>query len=98
MEFNKETFEKALKANKIVRYQQHFEAVVKSYLEIENQALRQPPVIRRRHKWDNPKNSISAICVKCGCRRFAEKFSGRMSWIYLPKGKVVELTNVPACL
>lgn len=44
MEFNKETFEKALKANKIVRYQQHFEAVVKSYLEIENQALRQPPV------------------------------------------------------
>ncbi len=44
MEFNKETFEKALKANKIVRYQQHFEAVVKSYLKIENQALRQPPV------------------------------------------------------
>lgn len=44
MEFNKETFEKALKANKIVRYQQHFEAVVKSYLEIENQALRQLPV------------------------------------------------------
>lgn len=47
MEFNKETFEKALKANKIVRYQQHFEAVVKSYLEIENQALRQPPVVGR---------------------------------------------------
>lgn len=39
MEFNKETFEKALKANKIIRYQQHFEYVVKSYLEIENQAL-----------------------------------------------------------
>lgn len=40
MEFKKETFEKALKANKIVRYQRHFEAVVRSYLEIENQALR----------------------------------------------------------
>ena len=39
MEFNKETFEKALKANKIIRYQQHFEYVVKSYLEIEKQAL-----------------------------------------------------------
>ena len=44
MEFNKETFEKALKANKIARYQSHFEAVVKSYLEIENAALRQPQV------------------------------------------------------
>lgn len=31
MEFNKETFEKALKANKIIRYQKHFENVVKSY-------------------------------------------------------------------
>ena len=44
MEFNKETFEKALKANKIVRYQRNFEDVVKSYLEIENQALRQTAV------------------------------------------------------
>ena len=43
MELNKKTFEKALKANKIIRYQKHFEAVVKSYLEIENQALRQLP-------------------------------------------------------
>lgn len=34
MEFNKEIFEKALKANKIIKYQQHFESVVKSYLEI----------------------------------------------------------------
>jgi hypothetical protein len=39
MEFNKETFKKALKTNKIVRHQQHFEQVVKSYLEIENQDL-----------------------------------------------------------
>lgn len=45
MEFNKETFEKALKANKIVRYQQHFEAVVKSYLKFQNQALRIHDVI-----------------------------------------------------
>lgn len=44
MEFNKETFEKALKANKIIRYQRNFEDVVKSYLEIENQALRQTDV------------------------------------------------------
>jgi len=47
MEFNKETFEKALKANKIVRYKQHFEDVVKSYLEIENQALRIHDVVGR---------------------------------------------------
>lgn len=38
MQFNKETFEKALKAHKIIRYQQHFEAVIQSYLEIENQS------------------------------------------------------------
>ena len=31
-----------------------------------------PPVIRRRHKWDNPNDKISATCIKCGCRRFAE--------------------------
>jgi hypothetical protein len=37
MEFNRESFEKALKANKIVRYQKHFEAVVKSYLEAETE-------------------------------------------------------------
>jgi hypothetical protein len=47
MKFKRETFEKALKANKIVRYQQHFEAVVKSYLEIENQALRIHDVVGR---------------------------------------------------
>jgi hypothetical protein len=47
MEFNKEIFEKALKANKIVRYQQHFEAIVKSYLEIENEALRIHDVVGR---------------------------------------------------
>lgn len=37
MEFNKKSFERALKANKIVRYQKDFEAVVKSYLEAENE-------------------------------------------------------------
>lgn len=36
MEFNKEAFEKALAANKIVKYKNHFESVVKSYLEIVN--------------------------------------------------------------
>ncbi len=47
MEFNKETFEKVLKAYKIARYQQHFEAVVKSYIEIENAALRIHDVVGR---------------------------------------------------
>ena len=37
MKFNKESFEKAIKANKIVRYQKHFESVVKSYLEAETE-------------------------------------------------------------
>ena len=54
--------------------------------------------IRRRHKWDNPNYKISATCIKCGCRRFAEKFSTGMSWVYIQKGKVVELTAVPACV
>ncbi len=54
--------------------------------------------IRRRHKWDNPNDKISATCIKCGCRRFAEKFSTGMSWVYIQKGKVVELTAVPACV
>jgi len=66
--------------------------------EAHNPASCQTAVIGRRHKWDNPKHKISATCVKCGCKRFAEKLSGRMSWVYLPKGKVVELTSVPACL
>lgn len=57
MEFNKETFEKALKANKIVRYQKHFEAVVKSYLEIDNQALRIHDVVGR---------SEQLPCGECG--------------------------------
>jgi hypothetical protein len=59
MEFNKETFEKALKANKIVRYQQHFEAVVKSYLEIENEAL--------------PKHAVSGSLLADECsKRYKE--------------------------
>ncbi len=37
MEFNRETFRKALEANRIIKYERHFEAVVKSYLEIEKQ-------------------------------------------------------------
>ena len=36
MEFNKESFMEALKKNNIVRYKAYFEAVVKSYLEIES--------------------------------------------------------------
>jgi hypothetical protein len=36
MDFNKESFEKALKDNKIIRWEKHFENVVKSYLQAEN--------------------------------------------------------------
>jgi hypothetical protein len=73
MEFNKETFEKALKANKIVRYQQHFEAVVKSYLEIESQALRIHDVVGRSeqlacvHPYGEVYQSeTECYCEKCG--------------------------------
>jgi hypothetical protein len=73
MEFNKETFEKALKANKIVRYKQHFEDVVKSYLEIENQALRIHDVVGRSeqlacvHPYGEVYQSeTECYCEKCG--------------------------------
>ncbi|MCB0541128.1 MAG: hypothetical protein KDE33_26715 [Bacteroidetes bacterium] len=46
-------------------------------------------VIHRRHKWDTPKHPISATCVKCGCKRFAEKFSTGMGWVYIKKGEVI---------
>jgi len=69
MEFNKETFEKALKANKIVRYQQHFEAVVKSYLEIESQALRIHDVVGRSEQFICPngcgQNGDVGSCHAC---------------------------------
>lgn len=76
MEFNKETFEKALKANKIVRYQQHFEAVVKSYLEIENQSFRQPPVSGRSEQLVCDENELdcpyefTSRCTmgRCDCK------------------------------
>lgn len=75
MEFNKETLEKALKANKIVRYQQHFEAVVKSYLEIENQALHQPPVVGRSEQLPCKHEHIESSdgcdeCMDCGARNY----------------------------
>ena len=55
-------------------------------------------VIHRLHKWDTPKHPISATCVRCGCKRIAEKFSSGMGWIYIEKGKVAELTSAPACV
>lgn len=56
-----------------------------------------PAVIHRRHKWDTPKHPISATCIKCGCKRIAEKFSTGMGWIYIQKGEIAELTAAPAC-
>jgi len=53
---------------------------------------------RKRHRWDTPDCILSATCIKCGCRRFAEKFSGRMSWIYIQPGTTRELTDIPSCL
>lgn len=74
MDFNKEIFEKALKANKIVRYQKHFEAVVKSYLEIYKQELNNAAVSGLLHKADGFKYMCSECgkgydCVDCGCPR-----------------------------
>jgi len=57
-----------------------------------------PIVIHRRHKWDTPKHPISATCVKCGCKRIAEKFSSGMGWIYKKEGEITELTSAPACV
>ncbi len=39
MKFNKDSFKKALKDNRIVRFENHFKHVVKSYLEHETKAL-----------------------------------------------------------
>jgi len=63
MKFNKESFEKAIKANKIVRYQKHFESVVKSYLEAETErcnisdVVRQSEQLRSTCDWCNGNNS-----------------------------------------
>ncbi len=54
-------------------------------------------VMHRRHKWDTPKHPISATCVKCGCKRIAEKYSTGMGWIYIEQEKITELTSAPAC-
>jgi len=40
MEFNRDSFEKALKECKIVRYENHFAKVVKSYLKNDSEQLR----------------------------------------------------------
>lgn len=98
MEFNKEIFEKALKANKIVRYQKHFEAVVKSYLEIENQALRQPLVVglgeqcAHEYKVDDKSDiPFDLICAKCGKNGY-----GALPTTFprLPSGQVSERKTV----
>jgi len=52
---------------------------------------------RKKHRWDRPKNPIHAICVKCECRRFAQKIRGNKSWIYVQKDSVVDLVDVPSC-
>lgn len=62
----------------------------------QNPQLNIPAVIHRRHKWDTPKHPISATCIKCGCKRIAEKFGTGMGWIYIQKGEISELTAAPA--
>lgn len=55
-------------------------------------------VVRTRHRWADPNNKISTFCLRCGCRRFAERFSSGMGWIYIQEGKINELTKIPSCI
>ena len=74
MEFNKESFEKALKANKIVRYQKHFEAVVRSYLEAETEQCNTANVVRESEQCAHESSKISDdgkywVCADCNERQ-----------------------------
>ena len=71
MKFNVESFEKALKANRIVKYQRHFQAVVKSYLEIENEQCNIADVVEQSEQFcecDGVQDLIAGTgeCRKCG--------------------------------
>ena len=39
MEYNKESFDKAIEENMIIRWHKNFEDVVKSYLKFENERI-----------------------------------------------------------
>jgi hypothetical protein len=45
MEYNKESFEKALKECGIIRWKNHFEKVVKAYIKAEAEQLTIPVVV-----------------------------------------------------
>ena len=45
MEYNKESFKKALKECGIIRWENHFEKVVKAYLKAETEQLTIPVVV-----------------------------------------------------
>ncbi len=47
MEYNKESFKKALKECGIIRWENHFEKVVKAYLKAEAEQLTLPDVTHR---------------------------------------------------
>lgn len=55
------------------------------------------PAIRYKHRWDNSKDKISATCIKCGCKRIAQKYGDVMGWVYVQRGDTVELKSVPSC-
>lgn len=46
MEYSKESFKKALKECEIIRWENHFEKVVKAYLKAEAEQLTIPDVVR----------------------------------------------------
>lgn len=47
MEYNKESFKKALKECGIIRWENHFEKVVKAYLKAETEQLTIPVVVKQ---------------------------------------------------
>jgi hypothetical protein len=90
MKYNKEIFDKAILKNKIVRYNDLFEKVVKDYLEIEEESNLKHFIITYRKYSDqlvkdefiDAKDDIDAIC------RFYKKYGfdnvGLYSVVELP--------------
>ena len=70
MEYNKESFKKALKECGIVRWENHFEKVVKAYLKAEAEQLTISGVVGQseqlcQHKYQDIRYGTSR-CVICG--------------------------------
>lgn len=82
MEFNRESFEKALKVNKIVRYQKYFEAVVKSYLETENEQCNIANVVKSLPNDEEVKAHIDTLPYYGTCTtEYNEGFEDGVKWL-----------------